>query len=420
MLDKVDIKVKAGDGGDGSVSMRREKFVPFGGPDGGDGGQGGDVIVRADPCVSTMTFFHNKRLYKAENAGTGQRQKMHGKNGEDLTLTVPLGTVVQVRDKHEDLVVLADLAEPGQQVVAARGGKGGRGNFHFATSTNQTPRLAEKGVAGEEKDIILELKLIADVGIIGYPNVGKSSLLGAATAANPKIADYAFTTLEPMLGMVETAKERFVLCEIPGLIEGAHMGKGLGHDFLRHAVRTRVLIHLLDGASPSPADDMIAVNNELSLFDASLSRKAQIVVINKIDLPEVKERKVEFKKMFKGAGIRVRFVSAATGEGVKELMDEVLALLEKYPKSQKIQESPVPVLYPKGREINFSVEEQDGEWVVHSPELERLVAGSEIRDPEVRRQLGNRISRPSIRHILERSGVKPGDKLRVGDFEWVW
>lgn len=420
MLDKVDIKVKAGDGGDGSVSMRREKFVPFGGPDGGDGGQGGDVIVRADSCVSTMTFFHNKRLYKAENAGAGQRQKMHGKNGDDLILTVPLGTVVQVRDENEDLVALADLADPGQQVVAARGGKGGRGNFHFATSTNQTPRLAEKGVPGEEKDIVLELKLIADVGIIGYPNVGKSSLLGAATAANPKIADYAFTTLEPMLGMVETAKERFVLCEIPGLIEGAHMGKGLGHDFLRHAVRTRVLIHLLDGASPSPADDMIAVNNELSLFDASLSRKAQIVVINKIDRPEVKERKAELKKLFKGAGINVRFVSAATGEGVKELMDEVLALLGKYPKAQKLQEAPVPVLYPKGREINFSVEEQDGAWVVHSPELERLVAGSEIRDPEVRRQLGNRISRPSIRHILERSGVKPGDKLRVGDFEWIW
>ena len=420
MLDKVEIKVEAGNGGDGAVTFRREKFVPFGGPDGGDGGKGGDVVIKADECLSTLTFFHNRKLYKAEDAGHGHRKKMHGKNGADLVLTVPLGTVVQTRDEAGKPVILEDLALPGQQVVVARGGQGGLGNSHFATSTNQTPRLAEKGIPGEEKGIILELKLIADVGIIGYPNVGKSSLLGAATAANPKIADYAFTTLEPMLGMVETADKRFVLCEIPGLIEGAHMGKGLGHDFLRHAVRTRVLIHLLDGASPSPANDMIAVNNELSLFDASLSRKAQIVVINKIDRPEVKERKAEFKKMFKGAGITVRFVSAATGEGVKALMDEVLILLEKNKSAETVKEATVPVLHPKGRTLNLTVEEEDDVFVVHSPELERLVAGSDIRDPEVKRQLGNRLNRPSTRHIMERAGIKPGDKIRIGEFEWIW
>jgi len=220
--------------------------------------------------------------------------------------------------------------------------------------------------------------------------------------------------------MVETADKRFVLCEIPGLIEGAHMGKGLGHDFLRHAVRTRVLIHLLDGASPSPANDMIAVNNELSLFDASLSRKAQIVVINKIDRPEVKERKAEFKKMFKGAGITVRFVSAATGEGVKALMDEVLILLEKNKSAETVKEATVPVLHPKGRTLNLTVEEEDDVFVVHSPELERLVAGSDVRDPEVKRQLGNRLNRPSTRHIMERAGIKPGDKIRIGEFEWIW
>ena len=420
MLDKVEVKVAAGNGGDGAVTFRREKFVPFGGPDGGDGGKGGDVVIKADECLSTLTFFHNRKLYKAEDAGHGHRKKMHGKDGADLVLTVPLGTVVQTRDEAGKPVILEDLALPGQQVVVARGGQGGLGNSHFATSTNQTPRLAEKGIPGEEKGIILELKLIADVGIIGYPIVGKSSLLGAATAANPKIADYAFTTLEPMLGMVETADKRFVLCEIPGLIEGAHMGKGLGHDFLRHAVRTRVLIHLLDGASPSPANDMIAVNNELSLFDASLSRKAQIVVINKIDRPEVKERKAEFKKMFKGAGITVRFVSAATGEGVKALMDEVLILLEKNKSAETVKEATVPVLRPRGRTLNLTVEEEDGVFVVHSPELERLVAGSDVRDPEVKRQLGNRLNRPSTRHIMERAGIKPGDKIRIGEFEWIW
>lgn len=420
MLDKVEIKVKAGDGGDGAVTFRREKFVPYGGPDGGDGGKGGDVTVKADEGLTTLTFFHNKRLYKAENAGSGRRKKQHGKNGADLFLMVPTGTVVQTRDKLGEPVLLADLAEPGQQVVVALGGKGGLGNSHFASSTNQTPRLAEKGIPGEEKDIILELKLIADVGIIGYPNVGKSSLLASATRANPKIADYAFTTLEPMLGMVETAEERFVLCEIPGLIEGAHLGKGLGHDFLRHAVRTRVLIHLLDGASPSPVDDMIAVNNELSLFDASLSRKAQILVINKVDRPDVKERKVELKKTFKSIGIVPRFVSAASGEGVKELMDEVLSLLQKAPAAEKPKEAEVPVLRPRGRQINLRVEEEDGVFVVRSPELERLVAGSDVRDPEVKRQLGNRLNRPHIRHIMERAGLKPGDKIRIGDFEWIW
>ena len=420
MLDKVEIMVKAGDGGDGAVTFRREKFVPYGGPDGGDGGKGGDVIVKADKSLTTLTFFHNRKLYKAEDAGHGHRKKMHGKNGDDLLLMVPTGTVVHTREGREEPVVLADLSQPEQQVTVVKGGRGGLGNSHFASSTNQTPRLAEKGGAGEEKDIILELKLIADVGIIGYPNVGKSSLLGSSTAANPKIADYAFTTLEPMLGMVETAQERFVICEIPGLIEGAHMGRGLGHDFLRHAVRTRVLIHLLDGASPSPADDMIAVNNELSLFDASLSRKPQIVVINKIDKPEVKERKAELRKLFKNAGITVRFVSAATGEGVKELMDEVLALLKQNPLPQVSKEAEVPVLHPQGRDVGVYVEEEEGVFVVHSPELERLVAGSDVNDPEVRRQLGNRISGPRLRHILERAGVKPGAKIRIGDFDWVW
>jgi GTP-binding protein len=420
MLDKVNIKVKAGDGGDGAVTFRRAKFIPFGGPDGGDGGRGGDVIVKADASLTTLSFFHNGRLYKAGNAGAGRNNNQHGKNGSSLSLMVPAGTVVQAMDEDGESVLLADLTESGQQVVAAGGGKGGLGNSHFASPTNQTPRLAEKGVPGEEKDIILELKLIADVGIIGFPNAGKSSLLAAATRANPKIADYAFTTLEPMQGVVETARERFVLCEIPGLIKDAHLGKGLGHDFLRHAIRTRVLIHLIDGSAPSPVDNMIAVNNELSLFEAALSRKPQIVVINKMDRPEVKERKTELRKTFKSISINVHFISAATGEGVAKLMDDVLALLQENPLPETPPEAEIPVLHPKGREPGLTIEERDGAFIVHSPGLERLVAGSNVRDSEVRRQIGNRLNNPRIRHVLERAGLKPGDKIRIGDFEWIW
>jgi GTP-binding protein len=328
--------------------------------------------------------------------------------------------MIQGVDEDGEAVMIADLAKPGQQAVVANGGKGGLGNSHFASPTNQAPRLAEKGVPGEEKEIILELKLIADVGIIGFPNAGKSSLLAAATRANPKIADYAFTTLEPMQGVVETSQERFVLCEIPGLIKDAHLGKGLGHDFLRHSVRTRVLIHLIDGSAPSPVDNMIAVNNELSLFEAALSRKPQIVVINKIDMPEVKERKTELRKTFKSIGINVHFISASTGEGVEKLMDDVLELLRENPLPETPPEAEVPVLYPKGKGLGLTIEEQNGVFIVHSPGLERLVAGSDIRDSEVRRQIGNRLNNPRIRHVMERAGLKPGNKIRIADFEWIW
>ncbi|MCL2679603.1 MAG: GTPase ObgE [Dehalococcoidia bacterium] len=417
MLDRVEISVKAGGGGNGAVTFRREKFVPYGGPDGGDGGIGGDVIIKADSDTATLTFFRGRRKYQAGNAGGGGSNKRRGKNGALLTLNVPPGTVVQEVTADGERVLLTDLSKHGQSVIVAKGGRGGQGNVHFSSATNQAPRLAEAGDPGEEKDLVLELKLIADAGIIGYPNVGKSSLLAAATAANPKIANYAFTTLEPMLGMVETAKERFILCEIPGLIEGAHLGKGLGHDFLRHAVRTRVMIHLLDGASDSPVDDMIAVNNELSQFDSSMSRKAQIVAVNKADREDVKSRKTEIRKIFMDAGITPRFISAATGEGVKELMDEVYELLEKHPAPELPKEA-TPVLRPQGEGLTA---ERIGEVVIiRSPGLERLVAGSDYRDPEVRRQLGNRITGARLRPIFERAGVRPGDKVRIGKFEWTW
>jgi len=345
MFDRAEIRVKAGDGGDGVVSFRREKFVPFGGPDGGDGGDGGDVIMIADPSVTSLKMLRHKRFYKAAKGGNGRNKKKHGKKGEDLILPVPVGTVVSYKSQIGGNTIIADLEQPSQQAVVAKGGKGGFGNAHFATSTNQAPQIAQKGEAGEENYLILELKLIADVGLIGYPNVGKSTLLAAVSAARPKIASYPFTTVEPILGVVMVGQRSFVLAEIPGLIDGAHLGRGLGHDFLRHIVRTKMLIHLVDGSSVSPAEDMARVNTELSLFDSALAQKPQLVVVNKIDLPEVRAHLDEIRDSF--AGTKVLFVSAATGEGIPELMAETMNMLQSVPKPEagKIKK----VFHPKPR-----------------------------------------------------------------------
>jgi GTPase len=331
MFDHAEIKVRAGDGGSGAASFRHEKYVPFGGPDGGDGGNGGDVVVIADGTVSNLRAFVRRRSFKADNGGGGAGQKMHGKNGAELVLGVPIGTIVAERTLEGKTVVLADLETPGQRVVVARGGRGGAGNVHFATATNQAPETAKKGMSGEEKTINLELKIIADVGIIGYPNVGKSSLLNAVSAARPQIADYAFTTREPVLGVVEVKTQTFILAEIPGLIEGAHLGRGLGHEFLRHTMRTRILLHLIDGNSLNPVLDMEQVNNELALYDPALGAKPQLVAVNKIDLPEVKERLGGIKQAFTAAGARVFFISAATGDGIPELMAETLKKVQALP-----------------------------------------------------------------------------------------
>jgi GTP-binding protein len=334
MFDRTEINVKAGDGGDGVVSFRREKFVPFGGPDGGDGGDGGDVIIAADESTSSLRAFRGRKHFKASRGGNGGRQDKHGKNGKSLTLAVPAGTVVSHKSQVGGDSLIADLDKPGQSVVVAKGGKGGKGNARFATSTNQAPRTAEPGTGGEENDIILELKLIADVGVIGYPNVGKSTLLAAVSAARPRIAGYPFTTLEPVLGTVEVGTRSFVLAEIPGLIEGAHLGRGLGHDFLRHIVRTRVLIHLLDGGSPSPAEDMAQVNTELSLFDSALAGKPQLVAVNKLDLPQVQARREELRKSFSAIGTQVFFVSAVSGDGIPQLLAAAEKLLRSAPRPE--------------------------------------------------------------------------------------
>ncbi len=421
MFDRVEIKVKAGKGGSGIVSFRREKFIPFGGPDGGDGGKGGTVIIKADAAVSSLISLRQGKLYRAKDGENGRGRKKHGKDGADLVLAVPVGTVVLNKTQLADDSEIADLLQPGQLVGVARGGRGGLGNTHFTSSTNQAPRIAQKGWAGEEKSLILELKLIADVGIIGYPNVGKSSLLAAASAAKPKIASYPFTTLEPALGVVETSQWSFIVAEIPGLIAGAHLGRGLGHDFLRHVVRTKALLHLIDGSSASLVEDMIQVNNELSLFDSALAQKPQLVAVNKIDLPQVRARLAEIEDAFSSAGIKVHFISATTGEGVSELMAKAFEVLGQVTAEKEASKKvPVKVFRPKPRRAGISVHKEGGAFVVAAPELERIAAGTDLRDLEARRQLQMWLTRAGLSRALKKAGAKPGDRVRLGELEWEW
>ena len=421
MLDRVEIAVKAGRGGSGAISFRREKFVPFGGPDGGDGGNGGNIVIRADPAVTSLRKFKQKRFYRAEDGKAGKGKRQHGKNGGNVILTVPAGTVVSQKSPIGDDALMADLEQSGQQVIVARGGKGGLGNTHFSSSTNQAPRIAQTGEAGEESSIILELRLIADSGIIGYPNVGKSTLLAAASAAKPKIASYPFTTCEPILGVVEVGQQAFVLAEIPGLIEDAHLGRGLGHDFLRHIMRTKILIHLIDGNAVSPVEDMIRVNTELSLFDSTLAQKPQLVVVNKIDLPQVRTRLTEIGNAFSNAGIKVIFISAATGEGVSELMAETMKMLNQITAEKEAgKKVSRKVFHPQPKAGGASVHKEGGTFVVVAPGLERIVSRTGVASPEVRRQLKKQFTRLGVSQALERAGIKPGDRVRCGTLEWEW
>ena len=418
MFDTVDIYAVGGKGGDGAISFRREKYVPFGGPDGGDGGRGGDVVVEADPSVTDLRLFRRKRRYKAEDGGVGRGKKKHGKNGETMILRVPVGTIVYEADRIGGNTFVADIDKPGERVVVARGGKGGQGNTHFVSSINQAPRIAQSGEVGEEKYISLEMRLIADVGVIGYPNVGKSTLLTAASAAKPKIASYPFTTREPVLGVVEVGQEIAVLAEIPGLVDGAHLGRGLGHDFLRHIGRTKIIIHLIDGSSKSPVEDMVKVNTELGLYDSTLAGKQQVVAVNKIDLPQVQARLDEIRDAFQSTGISPLFISAATGEGVTQLMIETVNMLGKVEETdRKVMRK---VFKPQPRDEGVQIHKEEDTFVVVAPALERIVARVDISSAQVRGQLDRQLTRLGVRRALDKAGVKPGDKVRCGDLEWEW
>ena len=421
MFDRAEIEVKSGKGGAGVVSFRREKFVPFGGPDGGDGGDGGDVIIRADASVDSLRIFSRQRFFKAVSGKDGKGKRMHGKKGESVILSVPVGTVISYKAQIGSNVLIADLEQPGQQAVVAKGGKGGLGNTHFTSSTNQAPALAQAGEPGEENSINLEMRLIADVGIVGYPNAGKSTLLAAASAAKPKIASYPFTTREPILGMVEVGQRNFILAEIPGLIDGAHLGRGLGHDFLRHIVRTKILIHLVDGSSASPVASMIQVNSELSLFDSALAQKPQVVAVNKTDLPPVQARLAEIKDAFMEARITPLFVSAATGEGVAELMAEIMKVLQSVIVEEESREKPpTKVFRPQPKGAGSKVYKEGNTFVVVAPELERIIAGTDVTGSGIHGQLKKKLVRLGISKSLEKAGVKPGDRVRCGNLEWDW
>jgi GTP-binding protein len=416
MYDKAEIGVKAGDGGNGAIGFRREKYIPYGGPDGGNGGRGGSVVIRADDNVDSLRRYRQRRTHRAENGGGGSGARKHGKDGDDLVLVVPPGTIVSTEEDGAN-VLIADLEKIGDEVVVVQGGRGGLGNTHYVSSTNQSPRIAQRGEAGEEKAIRLELRLIADAGIIGYPNAGKSTLLTAASAARPKIASYPFTTLEPVLGVVEVGLESFVLAEIPGLIEGAHLGRGLGHDFLRHAMRTKILLHLVDGSSASPAKDLITLNNELALFDQDLARKAQIVVINKIDLTEVHVRREAIEAELAGASIKAHYVSAATGRGVPALMKEVLKVLKAI-SGQQAESKPVKIFRPQPREGGVKVTRQGDEFVISAPGLERIMGGVGVTPNELRWQLNYLLKKMGVIRVLQKMGAKEGDKIRCGDLTW--
>jgi GTPase len=419
-LDTAQIFVKAGDGGNGASSFRREKFVPRGGPDGGDGGRGGSVYLRADPSVSTMLEFQHRRHYKAGRGGNGAGAKKHGKKGEDLVIRVPPGTVVT----SDDGDIATDLRQAGDEVMVARGGRGGLGNVHFATSTNRTPTVAQKGEPAEERSLRLELKTIADVGLIGYPNVGKSSLLAALTAARPKIGDYPFTTLTPNLGVADPDDLAFILADIPGLIAGAHRGIGLGHQFLRHVERARVLLHVVDASGDDPVQAYHDVRQELELYNPALAAKPELVALNKVDLPEVRDRIDELLGQFRDAvpDRRVLSVSAHSTRGVPELvaaLAETLAALPEDPPAEGADGS-LKVYRLKPEEEGWTVEREGDDFRVRGKRVERIVAMTDMTNPDAVEMLQRTLGKLGVFRALEEAGVQSGNTVHVGQAELEW
>ncbi len=416
-LDEVRIHLASGKGGDGVVHFRREKYIPRGGPDGGDGGHGGDIIFQVGPHLNSLAPFRRKRHYKAEDGRSGGPSNKTGADGEDLLLLVPPGTQVRVERDGE---LIADLVEAGEQIVIMPGGRGGRGNARFATSRNQAPYMAEKGEPGAERWIYLELRLIADVGIIGLPNAGKSTLLAAVTNARPKIADYPFTTLQPNLGVADLDGERtLILADIPGLIEGAHEGVGLGSQFLRHIQRTRVLIHMLDGASQDPLADFSQVNAELALFDPELVEKPQIVALNKIDLPQVAERLEDLSRSFQAYGHKIFPVSALARNGLRELLFAALHALDQLEETPDTPEE-VPV-YRYEQTPSFEISrDPDGAWRLSGGAIERAAAMTYWQYDEAVRRFQRLLGNLGIEDALRQAGVETGDTVRIGEHELEW
>lgn len=420
-IDKAHIYLKAGNGGNGAVAFRREVYVPAGGPNGGDGGHGGNIIFEVDTNMRTLMDFKYQRKYSAEHGGNGKGSNMHGKTGEDLILKVPVGTVV--RDEKTNLV-LADLSNEGDRFVAAKGGGGGKGNTHFKNAIRQAPAFAKAGREGQERNVVLELKLIADVGLLGFPNVGKSTFLSIVTKANPKIANYHFTTLYPNLGVVKLKNgDSFVIADIPGLIEGASDGIGLGHDFLRHVERTKVLVHIVDISGiegRNPLDDFRKINAELEKFNPRLAKKPQIVAANKTDLLSDDEQLIAFKKELEAEGYTVIPMSTATREGVDELLNMTSQLLKDAEESQLFDEEDyfVEEVIEESDIDKIEIRIEDGVYIVEGTPLEKLLYSVHFEDMESIRYFQKMLEQYKIFERLRAMGIEDGDTVKIYDLEF--
>ncbi len=410
-IDKAKIYVKGGDGGNGCISFRREKFTPKGGPDGGDGGKGGDVILEADENLDTLLDFYYKRHFIAEKGSHGRGKNQHGKNGKDLIIKVPVGTLVFDAETNE---LIEDLIYAGQRVIVARGGKGGRGNSSFATSTRQTPYFAEKGEKGEERWIYLELKIIADVGLVGLPNAGKSTLLSQITSAHPEIGDYPFTTKFPNLGVVQRDDFSYTVADIPGLIEGAHLGKGMGHEFLRHIERTRLLIFILDGSDKinSPERAYSILERELELYNPKLLNKKRLIAINKIDLPETQERMEEIKNWISQKNFPYIFISAKFKWNLEDLINLIWENLK------ELIEIPQMELKEKEelKEDIIFLEKEGEYWILYDKKSVSLANRLNLYDFQAQSYFINYIRRRGILKVLRKNKVKDGEHIKIGDY----
>ncbi|MGA9289413.1 MAG: GTPase ObgE [Anaerobacillus sp.] len=421
-VDQVKVFVKAGDGGNGMVAFRREKYVPDGGPAGGDGGKGASVIFEVEEGLRTLMDFRYNRHFKAKTGEHGRSKNQHGRNSEDMVVKVPPGTIISHAESGE---VIADLTEHGQRATVARGGRGGRGNSRFASPSNPAPELSENGEPGEEKDVTLELKVLADVGLVGFPSVGKSTLLSVVSAAKPKIAAYHFTTIAPNLGVVDTKDGRsFVMADLPGLIEGAHEGVGLGHQFLRHIERTRVIVHVIDMSGMEgrdPYEDYLKINDELKQYKMRLMERPQIIVANKMDLPDSEENLEIFKEKLE-EDFPIYPISAVTRQGVQEVLFEIADKLETTPEfpldEEKEEETRVMYRHEKGAPEFFVTRDSDGTFVVNGPRIEKLFKMTDFNREDNVRRFAQQMRSMGIDDALRERGAEDGDAVRILEFEF--
>ena len=419
-VDYTKIIIKSGDGGNGAVSFRREKYVAAGGPDGGDGGKGGDIYFEATKDKNTLIDFRYNKKYKAGNGENGSGKNCYGKYGEDLYIKVPIGTVVKDAKTNK---VIADISKEGQVELVLKGGRGGKGNSHFATSTRQVPRFAEDGEKGEEKEIILELKLLADVGLLGFPNVGKSTFLSSVTEARPKIANYHFTTLEPNLGVATINGQSFVIADIPGIIEGASEGVGLGIQFLRHVERTRLLLHVIDVSGlegRDPVEDFNTINNELEKYSKKLSQRKQIIVANKIDVMQDDTLYKKLENLAKEKNLEIYKISAVTGEGVEKLLTRVVEVLKTLPKEDMLETENKIVYTLKQEEPTWTIRKENNAFIVEGKAVEILMGRINIQDNESMYYFHKRLKELGIEDKLKEMGVCQGDTVILDGYELEW